>query len=143
MIKSGFKIVFEAEWNTTHKYEEIEKLCNSYSETTLVCMAGQKQKDSGLIDLCAISPIQEAFKKTSSLTEAHPVGNVYWYCVPDRAFGFAETKTVDLSGEYMYDTVSSQKNQRMSWSFVSGGYRIGDCNGEALPYRKYLLILEK
>lgn len=94
----------------------------------MVCVGavyhGDQMSNPKKICLAAIDYAEEVFQETSSTNEARKsqAGNIFWYFVKNKSFGFADDKAINLkTGDY------ETKGLRLCWKLNGdGGYRVAD-----------------
>lgn len=101
---------------------------------TWVLIASQNLTNPGVLSLASVGKREDVFAKTFSVTEAKEHRNTFWYFVDGKAFGFAESKHIQLSSA---DTVEGA--DRLSWHLTgSSGWRSG--NSSSINKDWYKLI---
>lgn len=85
----------------------------------MYCVGGSL-KGNDILILCAFGT-EEIFKKTNSNNSAVKKGDVYWYFMPGKSFGFSDKEEIFLSSA---DTIKGEN--KLSWHIDHGGFRIGD-----------------
>ena len=85
-----------------------------------------RESGSSVLRVAACCPREEVLKETKA-DRTHEARGIFWYRIPHRCFGFAETEVIATCTSY-YDVSRPQSELRLSWvlDYQSyGGRRAG------------------
>jgi len=126
---------------TIEEIQAIRKMCKPYS---LVCVGAVHKDAENVFVACAVDFGFVALQRTYHPEEASISQNgIGWYCVYDKAFGFAPEEYIMLEPSDTADMMQDTKHKRLSWKLNGGtGHRIGDKFHCSNTYYKVILISE-